>query len=98
MKKYTIEEISAALTAGEGCDFCFGDADRQRVLKNPYLTRKLSELQQAGDELRNMRTRELRFSAFKRFETDGDRGEFESDPEDGYFVRRRKLAVFGILA
>lgn len=97
MRKYTLDEVTAALRAGDGTEIGFTDADRARVLRNPHLQKKLADLQAAGEALRGERVYELRFSAFRRFETDGDRVEFES-AADGYFVRRRRLAIYGILS
>ncbi len=98
MVKYTLEEIKEALLLSENEIYIYGVAEREKILKNPKLKRKLSDLQKAGDKLRGTPIYELSFSAFKRFETDGNRFEFESDPERGYFIRRRKLCVFSILS
>lgn len=98
MRVFTFEEIKNALEASKDTVYVYGDAERQRVLSNPQLERKLCDLKKSGDELRGTPIYELSFSAFKRFETDGDRFEFESDPEKGYFIRRKKLAVFTILS
>lgn len=98
MVKYTAEEIKEALLLTGDSIYTYGDAEREKILENPHLKRKLADLEKAGADLRGTPIYELSFSAFKRFETDGNRFEFESDPERGYFIRRRKLCVFSILS
>lgn len=98
MNKYSLDQVRQILEETKDTNICFGENDRQRVLSNPNLTKKLEMLRNAGDELRGTPIYELRYSAFKRYHTDGNRTEYESDPTDGYFIRRRKLTVFAILA
>ncbi|MBR5527802.1 MAG: heparinase II/III family protein [Clostridia bacterium] len=98
MKKYCASDIYDILESVGNIDIAYGEAERERVLSNPLLAQKLKMLKEAGGALRGTPICELRFSAFKRFETDGNRTEYESSPDDGYFIRRRKLVVFSILS
>lgn len=52
-----------------------------------------------GDELRGEEILPIPFSVFRRFETDGDRSEYESSSAPiGYFTRRKRLMTFALLA
>lgn len=94
MKKYTFDEIRKILSETQESDFCFSEADRHRALTNPYLMTVREDLLKEGDALRGTPIEEAPFSAFKRFEMDGNRREYESY----YFKKRARLTTFALLS
>lgn len=97
MKNYTREEILDALRSSDRSKVMSYSQDRERVLANPILEKKLGSLKKAGERLAMLPTAAIPFSTFKKFETDGDRSEYEFG-DRGYFIRRQKLEAFGLLA
>ncbi len=94
MKIYTQGEIKSILSETQNADYRFKEADRQRALTNPHLKVMREELIEAGDKLRGTPILEAPFAAFKRFEIDGNRRDFESY----YFDKRSRLTTFTLLA
>lgn len=94
MRIYTKDEIKEILAATQNANYRFGEADRQRALTNPYLEKMREDLLKEGDVLRGTPIIEAPFSAFKRFEIDGNRGEYESY----YFKKRSRLITFALLS
>ena len=93
MKKWSYEEIKQILTETKDTDFRFNDSDKARALSNPYLKDVRDMLISEGDALRETPILEPPFSAFKRFEIDGNRNDFESY----YFKKRSRLTAFTLL-
>ena len=93
MKKYTVDEIFSILQKTKNTPFCFGDAEREAVLTDPMMKAQLDSLREYAEDLRADGIVPLTFSTFRRFETDGDRSEYES----AYFHHRQRLAAFTIL-
>lgn len=73
--------------------FSFGIEDRDAVLSDPQMKAQIDSLQAYAEQLRTDGIAPLTFRAFRRFETDGDRSEYEA----AYFQRRHRLAAFSIL-
>lgn len=97
MKKYSAEELyQLLLQSNDGAVF-FGRRERERVLSEPLIAKRVEELIEDGERFRGHRTMEIPFSAFKRFETDGNRTEYEY-AEYGYFIRRKKLTTYAVLS
>ena len=94
MKTYSFEEIKSILTETVGSSFCFNEADRQRALTNPNLEKMREDLQTEGDLLRGTPIEEAPFSAFKRFEIDGNRGEYQYY----YYKKRSRLTTYALLS
>lgn len=69
-------------------------AARDKTLKNPMLTVTLDKLQKAAEAWRGTPISATCFAAFRRFDTDGNRKEFENI----YFERRRRLTTFGLMS
>ncbi len=97
MKKYTSEELYEILRTTADAKYEFDKKDRDRVLENPLLKERIAQLVEDGERFRGHRTMEIPFSAFKRFEIDGNRTDFEYS-EYGYFIRRKKLTTYAILS
>lgn len=93
MRRYSYDEILSILKKHEGQSFCFTDADRERILSDPEMTEQLSTLQKYTYIIGSEPIPTLTFSAFSRFELDGDRSEYEAL----YFRHRHLLAAFTIL-
>jgi len=94
--KYSKAEILEALNNTDN-NVAFSSDLIKKAKNNPYLTRRISELKQNGEKLRNTKTLSIPFSLFKKFEIDGDRAEYEYS-DVGYFVRRNKLQTFALLS
>ncbi len=97
MKNYTKDEILSILKSTDRTAILSYRDARERVLSNEVLKLKRENMCREGDRLRNIPTAAIPFSVFKRFETDGDRSEYEFG-DKGYFIRRRKLEAYGLLA
>ena len=94
MKKWSLEEIKSVLVQTQNERFEFTDSDRVRALTNPYLEDARKQLIAEGERLRGTPILEAPFSAFKRFEIDGNRRDFEIY----YFAKRCRLTTFAILS
>jgi len=94
MKKYSFEEIKSILFETQESEFGFSETDRQRALTNPHLEKMREELINDGDKLRGTPIIEAPFSAFKRFEIDGNRSEYQSY----YYKKRSRLTTFALLS
>ena len=88
MRRYSYDEILSILKKHEGKSFCFTDADRERILSDPEMMEQLSTLRKYADIIGSEPIPTLTFSAFSRFELDGDRSEYEAL----YFRHRHLLA------
>lgn len=93
MRKYTYEQVLEILKKHENKNFYFTDDDRERILHDPMMEEQLTALHAYASELRAEPIPTLTFSAFSRFELDGDRAEYEAL----YFRHRHLLATFSIL-
>ena len=93
MIEYTRDDVFEILKNTENVVFSFTDADREAVLADPELKPQLDALATHAEALRAEGIAPLTFSAFRRFETDGDRSEYEAC----YFQHRHRLAAFTIL-
>ncbi|MBR2612752.1 MAG: heparinase II/III family protein [Clostridia bacterium] len=93
MRRYSYDEILSILKKHDGEAFVFTDADRERILADKGMQEQLSTLRKYADTIGAEPIPTLTFSAFSRFELDGDRTEFQSL----YFRHRHLLAAFTIL-
>lgn len=66
----------------------------EQVLNNPMLSITLEKLREWAKAWRGKEIGAVRFSAFRRFDTDGDRKELENI----YFDRRCRLVTFGLMS
>ena len=94
MKQFAVSEIKSILEETANAHFVFDESDRQRALTNPHIKAMRERLISDGDELRETPITEIPFSAFKRYEIDGNRTEFEGY----YFNRRKRLLTFALLS
>lgn len=90
----THDALMRALEKGSLAGLSLTDDKRQQVLNNPMLGVTLEKLRAAANTLRGKEIGTVRFSAFRRFDTDGDRKELEN----AYFDRRCRLAVFALMS
>lgn len=90
----THQELMRALEKGTAESLALPAGSREGVLNNPMLGVTLSKLQKAAEAWRGKSIGALRFAAFRRFDTDGNRKAFENI----YFERRSRLTVFGLMS
>lgn len=99
MKKYTEEELYHILCDTKRSGVPYTAEDRARVLHNPNLVKWREGMCALGEQLRAQQIAPIPFSVFRRFETDGDRSEYESSSSPiGYFTRRKRLMTFALLS
>lgn len=97
MKKYTKAQIVEMLSSVDRRQVHFTKEDRDRVLSSDTLKKRIKGIGENADKFRGTPIPVLKFSAFKLYETTGDRTEFELS-ENGYFYRRRRLLAFALLS
>lgn len=90
----TQDALRKALEKGTLENLTLPAAMREQVLNNPMLNVTLEKLQAAAGTQRGKEIGAVRFSAFRRFDTDGDRKELEN----AYFDRRCRLVIFGLMS
>ena len=68
-------------------------------LTNPVLQERARKIQECAEKYRGTPIQSIPFRSFRRFDTDGDRSDFEyGEPgKDGYFVRRGRLNTFALM-
>ena len=91
MFDYTAQQITEILSRHEKSLISRTEEDRLRVLNNPNLASFRADLDKCLEHYMAKPLYAIPFSVFRRFEDDGDRTQFEFDPEKGYFTVRGHL-------
>ncbi len=90
---YTREEVLSALKAHKE-SIAYTQADKERVLNNPNLTKLLDGLKEHAKEFLDQPIYSLSFHNFRRYEEDGNRSAYEKE----YFTHRGMLETFALMA
>lgn len=93
----TDQMLMAALGKGDMSALQWPLGTKEEILNNPMLADTLEQLRQKAEALRGTPILSIPFAHFKHFDTTGERATYEGGRQ-GYFVRRVRLVVFGLMA